>query len=184
MPAAHAMIDEICIAGFQAGRVGMRWTGRTLKTGLLFGWALWLSLVTLTNILDALKALDVLGDDFSFASGNWPYLQGTTAIHDVPTWMNALLFGGVIGWELIGSALFWLAWTAYRRGAHPASESVMAAYIVSAALWVAFTIADELFFVFDTENTHRLLLVALLASVVTMFVVPDGEEPGPVDLAA
>jgi hypothetical protein len=154
----------------------MCWTRRLLKSGLLLGWAMWLSVVTLTNILDALKALGVLGEDFGFASGNWPYLEATTAIHDVPGWINAILFGGVIAWELLGSALFWWAWAAYRRGASRSSEPVMSAFIVSAALWVAFTIADEIFFVFDTENTHRLILVALLASLVTMHVVDDDEE--------
>ena len=47
-------------------------------------------------------------------------------------------------------------------------------------LWVAFTIADEIFFAFDAENTHRLILVALLASLVTMHVIDDGERPRPV----
>ncbi len=155
----------------------MRWNGRLLKSGLLLGWAMWLSVVTLTNVTDALKALDVLGDDFGFASGNWPYLEGTTAIHETPTWINAILFGGVIGWELLGSALFWWAWLAYRRGASRSSEPVMAAFVVSAALWVAFTIVDEIFFAFDAENTHRLILVALLASLVVIHVVPDGEGP-------
>lgn len=158
----------------------MRWTGRLLNAGLLLGWAMWLSVVTITNITDALKALDVLSEDVGFASGNWSYLEGTTAIHDTPGWINAILFGGVIGWELIGSVLFWRAWGEYRRGASRTSEPVMAAFIVSAALWVAFTIADEIFFAFDAENTHRLILVALLASLVTMHVIDDGERPRPV----
>lgn len=147
-------------------------TGRTLKSGLLLGWALWLSVVTITNLTDALKALDWIGDR-AFASGNYPFLVTTTAIYSPPVWLNALLFGGVILWEAVASLLFWVGWWHYRRSGNPSEPMVMTAFVISSALWVAFTLADELVFAFATENTHRLILVATLATLLTLHLVPD-----------
>ena len=42
----------------------------TIKRGLLLFWAAWLSIVLATNLFDALRALDLLGDGWRFASGN------------------------------------------------------------------------------------------------------------------
>jgi hypothetical protein len=45
-----------------------------LKRGLLLFWAAWLSLVLATNLLDAAKALGLLGQSWAFASGNYAFL--------------------------------------------------------------------------------------------------------------
>jgi hypothetical protein len=60
------------------GLTVLRGCGMTLgllKRGLLAFWAVWLTVVCITNALDACKALGVLGDDWSFARGTttwWP----------------------------------------------------------------------------------------------------------------
>src|SRR5215207_3909576 len=88
----------------------------TLKRGLLAFWAIWLSIVVLTNLLDALKALGALPAGWSFASGNWELMLKTTAIHGTPTWLTALLYLGVIAWEASAAALFWQAFARAARG--------------------------------------------------------------------
>jgi hypothetical protein len=73
--------------------------GRFLKRGLLLVWAVWLSVVFTTNLLDAGKALGFLGETWAFASGNYRFLVQTTARYSMPEWLNRLLFFGVVCWE-------------------------------------------------------------------------------------
>src|SRR5207244_4807653 len=77
-----------------------------LKQGLLLFWAVWLSLVLLSNVLDGAKALGLLGASWTFASGNYAFLCQTTARHATPEWVNGVLFAGAIGWEARAAVLF------------------------------------------------------------------------------
>ena len=63
----------------------------TLKRGLLLFWAIWFSIVSLTNRLDALQALRVLPADSAFASGNWDVILSTAVIYATPRWLLVLL---------------------------------------------------------------------------------------------
>ena len=68
----------------------------TLKCGLLLFWAAWFTIVLATNTFDALRALDILGDERRFASGNRAYLVETTEVYETPDGVRAVLFAGVI----------------------------------------------------------------------------------------
>lgn len=156
----------------------MALTSRTLKAGLLLGWAAWLSVIVLTNIIDALKALDLLSDDWSLASGNWELIVQTTAVHDVPRWINAILFAGAIAWQVVATALLWRAFDRVRRGASPTGPSVMAAFTVTLALWFAFVIADEIFIAYTLEPTHWRLFIAMAATLLLLRLsFGDDEAP-------
>ena len=48
-----------------------------IRRGLLLFWALWLSVVTLTNVANALTALGSLPAGFVFSSGNWAWIGQT-----------------------------------------------------------------------------------------------------------
>ncbi len=89
-------------------RSGSVITSGFLKRSLLFFWAVWFTVVTATNACDALKELGLLGLGWQFASGNFAFLVETTARYDVPAWLNAILFAGVIAWEATAAAMFWL----------------------------------------------------------------------------
>jgi hypothetical protein len=70
-----------------------------LKGLLLAFWASWHTLVFATNLGDGAKALGLLGQGWAFASGNYRFLVETTARYGTPSWLNGLLFGGVLCWE-------------------------------------------------------------------------------------
>ena len=145
----------------------MRFTDRTIPRGILLFWALWLSLVSLTNVLDALKSLRVIGPDWAFASGNFAFLASTTAKYHAPTGLNAFLFAGVIAWEILAATLFWRAFAAHRADGG-ADDEVRSAFAVSLALWAAFMLADEIVFAFDAEGTHIRIFIAQLASLLVV----------------
>jgi hypothetical protein len=140
---------------------------RFLKRSLLFFWAAWLTVVFATNLADAGKALDLLGDSWALASGNYGFLCATTARYDTPAWLNGLLFLGVICWEGSAAVLFWLAcWKLHR-------PAVYAAFTVALTLWAAFLIADEVFIAYAVEATHLRLLTAQLATLLAIELLPE-----------
>lgn len=145
----------------------------TLKRGLLLFWAIWFSIVSLTNLLDALRALRVLSATWAFASGNWDFLVSTAAIYATPRWLLALLFAGVIAWEVLAAVSFWRT-VATRPGASGvASGAAVSAFIVGIALMAAFIVADEIFITYEVEATHLRLFTAQLLSLLAVVLLPD-----------
>jgi hypothetical protein len=148
---------------------------RLLKQGIVAFWACYFSIVFLTNLLDALKALEILGDGWEFASGNYPFLQSTTEIYGTPEAINALLFAGVIVWEGLAAGLMWRALGRFgdREGRLPA---LAVAFAAGLALFAGFVLADEIFIAYEVEGTHFRIWIALLVSYVGLRLLP-GDEP-------
>jgi hypothetical protein len=146
----------------------MRFTDRTIPRGTLLFWALWLSLVSLTNVLDGLKSLRMLPSGWAFASGNYAFMASVTARYQTPVALTALLFAGVVLWEIVAAALFWRALAEHRRNALGAEDAVRSAFTISLALWAAFMLADETFFAFDAESTHIRIFIAQLVSLIVV----------------
>lgn len=144
-----------------------------LKGCLLALWAAWQTVVFTTNLLDAGKALGFLNQSWPFASGNWRFMLETTARYGTPTWLSAILFSGVIFWEGLTALLFWLAFFKYRSGAAEAKRIVHAAFTVGLMLWGAFMIADEVFIAYAVEGTHLRLLIAQLATLLAIELLPE-----------
>jgi hypothetical protein len=147
----------------------------TLQAGLLVFWAIWLTLVTLTNFADALRKLGILPAEFRLASYNFDLVKDTVGAHGVPTAIAVVLFAGVIAWELLASVLFWRAWTVVRRGGSGAAPEITQAFVVSLALWAAFLIATEATVNYVTAGTHKETLIAQLA---TLLVIRSGARSG------
>src|SRR5262245_31421130 len=101
-----------------------------LKQGLLGFWGAYLGLVFTTNVLDGLKALNLLGEDWAFASGNFGFLEKTTSRYHPPSWLNGVLFLGVIAWEGIAALLFGLAAWSFRGRGRPGVGAAFAAFAV------------------------------------------------------
>lgn len=143
-----------------------------LKRLLLLFWAVWLSVVILSNLADAGKGLGLLGESWAFASGNWNLIQETTARYRTPAVVNAVLFAGVILWEGIAVVLFWRAGWSF-RGRSSARKAVYLAFTISLLLWSAFLVADEVLIAYTLESTHLRLFVAHLATLLTVDLLPE-----------
>jgi len=81
-------------------------TWRTCKRTLLLFWAVWLSIVVASNLADASRAAGLLEASFPFASGNYATILEVTSPAELPNWVSAGLFAGVILWEAVSMVLF------------------------------------------------------------------------------
>jgi len=151
------------------------WT--TLKRLLLWFWALWLSLVVVFNVTDALKELGVLAPTFAYASGNLHAIREVLAPFDLPAALAGVLFACVIAWEALCAALYWWCGAKFaglRRGERHAL--LVATFTASLGLWAALQIACEIFpseLAYELAGTHRLIFTETLATLLAVTLLPD-----------
>jgi hypothetical protein len=142
------------------------------KRSILLVWAVWFSVVFLSNLLDAGKGLGLLGESWAFASGNWHAIRKTTALYGISDAVNALMFGGVIIWEAITACLFWRAGLTY-LGRMSSRKFVYQALTSSLLLWGAFLVVDELFIAYALGATHLRLFNAHLLTLLAIELLPE-----------
>ncbi|RQG94848.1 hypothetical protein [Natrarchaeobius chitinivorans] len=147
--------------------VNLRWGPNTIVQVLLGIWAVWWTIVFATNFFDGLINLGVLGEGWTFASGNYGFLLMVTDVHGTPEALVALLFAGGVLWELLIALLMWQALVGALSGT-PSREHVYRAFVVAIGFFGAFMIMTEVFIAYDLANTHVRLLIATL---VSLFVV-------------
>jgi hypothetical protein len=111
-------------------------------------WAVWFTVVTASNIADALKGAGMLPEGWRFASGNLEQVAAVTSIYGVPRWAVEVLFVGVIVVELVAAALFWRS--LFMRDAELRQMQLDRAIAVGAALFAGFLLADEVFIAYAT----------------------------------
>lgn len=139
-----------------------------IKRIILLFWAAWLTVVTATNVLDALVAIGAMPDSLKFVSGNWKWINQTMDPLDVPRVLQTFMFAGAIAWEALAAALFWWAFATYRG--RPLSEEKATLYAcgVNLALWAAFQVLDEVFMAYQPEAVHRMIFVSQLATLLLL----------------
>jgi hypothetical protein len=78
----------------------------TLKRILVFFWAVYLSLVSLTNLVDLLDAVAAIHWKF-LNSGNFDYMRSVVKVYAIGSVPTKLLLLGALLLELGGAVLFW-----------------------------------------------------------------------------
>ncbi|MCW1970351.1 MAG: hypothetical protein KIH69_019750 [Anaerolineae bacterium] len=140
-----------------------------LKWILVLIWAIWLSLVTIMNICEALMALKVLPSNFKFASSNWSLLLNVTGIYNTPRFIVVLLFVGAIVWEAAATVLLLLALVG--------RSLVLAdlAFGLMMGLWGGFLIMSQFFRSFVVApaipEAHRSIYGVCLLSWLAMHIL-------------
>ncbi len=145
-----------------------------IKRAVLLIWALWSSLVTLSNAADALRNLGILPGNFKFVSGNFGFIQAATQIYAFPVWINALLFALVICWEAAMGIYFFKAFFALKSGGTAASNLP---FLFGVILFGGFAVMDEFLIAYDRlgsiEQTHISIFVAMLVSFIAVKLLPN-----------
>jgi hypothetical protein len=161
----------------QNSRLNLTLTLLTFKQGMILFWALYMSLVVILNIFDALKTAKFLPQTWKFASGNYWYIEQVTKIYAVPGWLNGILFVGAIVWEILNTIMLWNALLVFDGSSY---EFINAALIVGLALWAAFMLMDELFLAWAVSignsnpmEGHRSIFVCWLVCLLAINLLPN-----------
>lgn len=140
-----------------------------LKWVVVWVWAVWLSLVTIMNVCEALMALRVLPANFKFASSNWSLLLDVCGIYDTPRALVALLFAAAIVWEAAATSLLWAA----AFGRNPAQADL--GFGLMMALWGGFLVMSQFFRSFVVNpaipEAHRSIYGVCLLSWMALHVL-------------
>jgi hypothetical protein len=143
-----------------------------LKLLLLFFWALWFTLVLLTNLFEGLKQLEILPEGWKFASRNYKQITTATEIYRSPAWLPGLLFLGVILWQGAATLFFWIAFVGALQSGIIDPDALNLAFASGISLWMAFMIADEVFRVYDGESSHQVIFIAQLVTLLAIHLLP------------
>ena len=144
-----------------------------LKRGLLLFWCLWITIVVMMNVGDALVAMGLFPDDWKLASGNYHAMVTVTSVYGTPHWLDGLLFAGVILWESVCMVFFWRAFGRYRSGTAGHWRTIYLAFTGLLALFAGFILADEVAHKYGIEGDHRGIAILLLASLLALQLLPD-----------
>ena len=143
-----------------------------LKLGLIAFWGIWFTIVLLTNVFAALRALRAVPQKWKFASQNFELVVQATSRYQSPRWLAGILFCGVVLWQLITVVMFGSAFASALTAGSLDWIWVNAAFSVGIALFAAFMIADEIFMQYNNERSHVLLLVGQLVTLVSLYLLP------------
>lgn len=138
-----------------------------LRLGLLSFWALWLTLVFLTNACEGLKLLGRLPEGWKFVSRNYEEIREAVSVYSLPGWLPGLLFAGVIAWQAVAAALMWRAAFTY---AHYGIAATLTSFAASLGLFAAFMLADEAFKAYNHQSSHLLILIAQLVTLLALLM--------------
>ncbi|MEX0601557.1 MAG: hypothetical protein WD423_16585 [Rhodothermales bacterium] len=147
-----------------------------IKRIILLFWALFFSLVFVTDVADGLTAMGALSPDFIFASANYGFMLEVTGIYGTPAWVVTLLFTGVVVWAGAAAFMFWRAFAGFAAWDGPSGRLVETAFALGIGLWAAFLVADEFFLAYlttDVSSVHLRLFIAQIASLLVVALVPD-----------
>ncbi len=143
------------------------WAGRRGLVFVLIGfWALWFTVVFLTNLFDGLVHLGVLADGWAFRSGNYEFLAGVMGVYALPAGAVGAVFAVGVFWEALVAGLMW--WTAlgYARGT-ARKRRLFLAFIPAVSFFGAFMMLTEVFIAYELASTQvRLFIATLLSAVV------------------
>ena len=149
----------------------------TLKQGIILLWAVWMTLVVILNVFDALKTAGWLSGTWKFASGNHWYIAEVTKIYGTPAWANTVLLWCAIIWEALCATLLWVALVSFTGSSY---ALVNAAFVVGLALWGMFILLDEIFLAWSvaigTSNpmeAHRSTFTTWLVCLMAINLLPN-----------
>jgi hypothetical protein len=145
--------------------------GLVFKRLLLGFWAMFFSLVALTNLVDLLDALGAI--DWRFLnSGNYDYLRSVVDVYDVGPAVTKAMLAGALLVELVAAVLFWHALLRLGRGGRGLRSSLVAV-CVGTGVWTAFVFMTEFFTAYDSESVFRELMAIMIGTGLALVLVPD-----------
>ena len=126
-----------------------------LSWSIIAFWALWSTLVALTDVVNFLQAIAWVPNDWVFTSNNFSLVEKSLSIFGLQnTALPIVLFFFIVALACFIAVLFWQALFAYRFDKNSFLQKSYIAFLASFALEAIFILADEIFIQYDFEHGH------------------------------
>jgi hypothetical protein len=145
--------------------------GAVLKRLLVLFWAMYFSMIALTNLVDLLDELGA-GDWTFLDSGNFAYLSSVVKVYGLGPGLTKALLAGAWAVETVGAILFWRALLGSGSAGRRLRTSLQA-LCWGAAVWTAFVFMVEFFVAYEAESVFRELLMLTIVSALAIALIPD-----------
>ncbi len=143
-----------------------------IKKALVFFWAIWFTVVFLSNLANLLRVFAILPKTFMFYSGNFAMVTKVISIYHLPHSFAVTLFILVILLEACIMLSLWFAAFSYLCNMKYI-QRVNMAFLISMFLWMLFLITDEIFIAYRFEAAHFKFFVAQLVTLLVIHLLPD-----------
>ncbi|HWF21776.1 MAG TPA: DUF2165 family protein [Acidimicrobiales bacterium] len=147
---------------------------RVAGTLLLAGWALYMTVVTASNVTDLMQSFGWV--HWTFRSGNLAYIAMTTKVYFHTRAVNQVLLAIAIVWEGTAAVLLWYAALRWARSRSALAQARRGLLLLS-LLWFAFAICTEIFIAYErgvNESQYWTLAIAVLVTLVVIEVIGGG----------
>jgi len=145
-------------------RTTRRAAGRRLKQVLLGFWAMYFSIVAVSNAINLLDVSGALHWHF-LNSTNFEFMRSMVKVYGLGAGETKLLLAGALAVEAAGAVLFVRALRDRDRA--------LPALAFGAFVWTAFTFMCELFLGYTSEGVFRELLGLTIGTALVVALVPD-----------
>lgn len=145
----------------------------TFKYIIVLFWCLWWMFAFWTDLIGAAAHLKIVNASWAQDS-NYQFLVQSLQIYNIPSWINACLFTGIIILSGISFVLFLRA-SCYRHIQDKSSwlKKVNLAFIVSTSYWLIFFLADQVVMKYDLEENHMVQGGFGLLCYLAIHLLPD-----------
>ena len=138
--------------------------GRWLELVLLGLWAMYFSIVAVSNAINLLDVFGVLHWRL-LDSTNFEFMRSIVKVYGLNVTETKLLLSGALVAEIVAAVLF--VRVLFGRG------RALVALSFGAFVWTAFTFMCELFLAYTTEGPFRDLLMLTIGTALVVALVPD-----------
>lgn len=145
------------------------------KKAIVLFWAVWWIIALWTDVLGGIAHLGLLTVSWA-PDNNYPFLVQSLAMYHVPTWLEVILFCGIILWSLFIVVLFCKASAALGKTSAIWVPKANYAFIVSLCFWLAFFIGDQLVMNYDLEQNHMVQGGFQLLTFLALLLMPENKK--------
>lgn len=140
---------------------------RIFAQGILLMWALWMSIVSLTDCFNLMVEFNILPPNFPASSHNIDLIRTFLKLYSLDNNVLCMILFVIINiWAILIALFYWRAFISYYACRHYYVYRTMQAFILNLSMLVFFLIADEVFIQYDAAHIHMARLLYLFTSLI------------------
>ncbi|KTD56004.1 hypothetical protein Lsai_2134 [Legionella sainthelensi] len=147
---------------------------RIFAQGIILMWALWISIVFLTDFCNLMVGFDLLPADFPASSHNLDWIHQFLKLYWLDNDRMCLILFSIINlWVMAIAVLYWRAFISYYTCGKYYVYRVMQAFILNMSLFVCFLVTDEIFIQYQAGHSHMNMLLYMFTSLIAFLYLLD-----------